>query len=475
MIPISRDGTLEASTSKCPISLPPFPFIPTELPIRTPRNQHSVFSRHQSNHSVYFLPSSLEVNVDGSSKSPRKPFHVPREFHSMVAGAGAGLVSSIVTCPLDVVKTTLQAQRLKRDAPGYEGVTKTCKRIWRQSGFRGFYRGLGPTVTGYLPTWGIYFTVYDLVKDRLRGWAEHGAHPNADVALMHILAAMTAGATGTCLTNPLWVVKTRFMAQAVLPPTAPRYKNTLDAILTIYRTEGLRAFYKGLLPSLVGVSHVAIQLPLYERAKSWSDPGGDHSQLPATTILACSSFSKMVASLITYPHEVLRTRIQISRRNLAAPADSSPSPSPAATPGPTSSIPAPESNLPGTTSSGTHTKPPPTSPSPSSTPRPAYNYHVLPVSTTHHPHLYSPLLAGSQPPVPVHDTISPTQLADGSGNGHPKKYFGRRGGIIHTFLKIQRQDGWRGFYRGLSINLVRTVPNAAVTFLTYELIMRNLA
>jgi solute carrier family 25 folate transporter 32 len=86
----------------------------------------------------------------------------------MVAGAGAGLVSSIATCPLDVVKTTLQAQSAKRGSPGYEGVTKTCLRIYRQSGLTGFYRGLAPTIAGYLPTWGIYFTVYDFTKDRLR-------------------------------------------------------------------------------------------------------------------------------------------------------------------------------------------------------------------------------------------------------------------------------------------------------------------
>ena len=68
-------------------------------------------------------------------------------------------------------------------------------------------------------------------------------------------------------------------------------------------------------------------------------------------------------------------------------------------------------------------------------------------------------------------TFAEMTIPDGTPQ---KKYYGQRGGIIHTFLKIQRQDGWRGFYRGLSINLVRTVPNAAVTFLTYELIMRNL-
>lgn len=122
----------------------------------------------------------------------------------MIAGAGAGLVSSVVTCPLDVVKTKLQAQGgLHHGERGYHGLvgafltfiarTKslakpicagTCTRIWTEEGVRGFYRGLGPTIYGYLPTWAIvrrrltyirsedliiaqYFTIYDLVKLKL--------------------------------------------------------------------------------------------------------------------------------------------------------------------------------------------------------------------------------------------------------------------------------------------------------------------
>lgn len=41
---------------------------------------------------------------------------------STVAGAGAGLVSSIVTCPLDVIKTRLQAQRAATGRTGYLGI-----------------------------------------------------------------------------------------------------------------------------------------------------------------------------------------------------------------------------------------------------------------------------------------------------------------------------------------------------------------
>lgn len=47
------------------------------------------------------------------------------------------------------------------------------------------------------------------------------------------------------------------------------YKNTFDAFKTIYSTEGFRGFYKGLGPSLMGVSHVAVQFPLYEKLKVW--------------------------------------------------------------------------------------------------------------------------------------------------------------------------------------------------------------
>lgn len=49
-----------------------------------------------------------------------------------------------------------------------------------------------------------------------------------------------------------------------------RYRHTVDAALTIYRTEGIKAFYRGLLPSLLGIMHVAVQFPLYEQLKVWS-------------------------------------------------------------------------------------------------------------------------------------------------------------------------------------------------------------
>jgi len=185
---------------------------------------------------------------------------------------------------------------------------------------------------------------------------------------LHILSAMTAGAASTICTNPLWVIKTRFMTQR---PEDVRYRHTLDAALTIYRTEGIAAFYRGLLPSLLGILHVAVQFPLYEQLKILAQ-GDSEKPLSSNSILMCSAIAKMTASIATYPHEVIRTRLQTQRRPLAD---------------------------------------------------------------------------------------------DLSSDGIVKQY-DRNRGIIYTTRKMIKKEGWRALYKGLSVNLIRTVPNSAVTMLT---------
>lgn len=90
--------------------------------------------------------------------------------------------------------------------------------------------------------------------------------------LARTIASITAGASSTFVTNPIWVVKTRLMSQVsarASPEHRPpwHYKNTFDAFRKMYTTEGIRSFYSGLSPALLGLTHVAIQFPLYEFLK----------------------------------------------------------------------------------------------------------------------------------------------------------------------------------------------------------------
>lgn len=97
------------------------------------------------------------------------------QFHAL-AGAIGGFTSGITTCPLDVIKTKLQAQGGLAHFQGgihvgqprmYKGLFGTASVIWRDEGLRGMYRGLGPIVLGYLPTWAVWFTVYNKSKTML--------------------------------------------------------------------------------------------------------------------------------------------------------------------------------------------------------------------------------------------------------------------------------------------------------------------
>lgn len=109
----------------------------------------------------------------------------------------------------------------------------------------------------------------------------------------------------------------------------------------ILRAEGVRGFYRGLIPSLFGVSHGALQFMAYEQLKlyrmrgsrfhSEPDPdldsgsgSGSESQAGRTSrplnnldVFALSSVSKVFAGSITYPYQVLRSRLQTYDAHLA--------------------------------------------------------------------------------------------------------------------------------------------------------------
>lgn len=115
--------------------------------------------------SLRLKPSRLAIFAS------RQPEHRINSFCGAVAGAASG----IVTCPLDVIKTKLQGQGGFRPlgatrsnigpGPSYRGLVGTASVIWTQDGLRGMYRGLGPMLLGYLPTWAVYMTVYGGARD----------------------------------------------------------------------------------------------------------------------------------------------------------------------------------------------------------------------------------------------------------------------------------------------------------------------
>ncbi|KAI1786979.1 mitochondrial carrier [Ganoderma leucocontextum] len=265
--------------------------------------------------------------TQGPSKSGWLP---AKSWHHFVAGGVGGMCGAIVTSPFDVVKTRLQSDlfRVKHvgisiDGNGAAAVTVRRNLLWhfvetvhiirdiyREESPRALFKGLGPTLVGAIPARSINFFTYGNGKQVIANSFNHGQ----ENSWVHLAAAAIAGvATGTA-TNPIWVVKTRLQLDAHKPEfvgTKSSFGGSVAMIRQILREDGVRGFYKGLSASYLGVTEGTIQWVLYERLKKLTAGSkGKGGVQEWVGMIGSAGTAKCVASLITYPHEVLRTRLR---------------------------------------------------------------------------------------------------------------------------------------------------------------------
>ena len=128
-------------------------------------------------------------------------------------------------------------------------------------------------------------------------------------------AAVGAGAVADVLCNPMFVIRTRLQTEALHHTTTGGGKRAvvpsiLSTAKTLYTEGGLRGFWRGMTANLLGLSHVAVQFPVYEHAKVVLQV--EDAIHPGPLLLA-SGVSKLVACVLTYPHEVVRSRMMDAR------------------------------------------------------------------------------------------------------------------------------------------------------------------
>lgn len=274
-------------------------------------------------------------------------------YAHLTGGVIAGMVTSLLLHPLDVLKVRLQvdSSSLLLDRRGI--LIQTAQTLWKEEGLRGFYRGAFPGLLGSGSSWGLYFFLYEGCKQRLynestneknekirirsipnaieqedtkRVILEKNPPPLSKITLttsQHMYAAWEAGSITCIFTNPLWLVKTRMQLQkdnAIIRQGGIHsyakevpYKGLIDAFICIIRDEGIFALYRGIGPALLLTSHGMIQFGVYEALKesfptNYQGIGGSADQ--AFRFFLFGAVSKAVATTATYPYQVIKSRIQ---------------------------------------------------------------------------------------------------------------------------------------------------------------------
>ncbi|KAI0855424.1 mitochondrial folate carrier protein [Xylaria cubensis] len=251
-------------------------------------------------------------------------------FVETIAGLTAGSVATLVVHPLDIVKTRMQIHR---------GHGATSQALTTISVIRGLtstphpvaalYRGLTPNLLGNASSWASFFFFKARAENAIL--AIKGRSPGDNDVVAAAAAALTpqdyfiasgvAGIFTQVLTNPIWVLKTRMLSSD--RGAVGAYPSMWAGAVQLLRTEGWRGFYRGLGISLFGVSHGAVQFAVYDPLKQMymkrrqksagpihrpDDRGKQRMTNEATLVI--SSVSKLVAGAVTYPYQVIRSRLQ---------------------------------------------------------------------------------------------------------------------------------------------------------------------
>jgi len=212
----------------------------------------------------------------------------------LVAGMTAGAATAAILHPLDTVKVRFQAFEgrtgLQSGGP-YASSLALVAHVVRTEGPLALYRGVVPATVASGFAWGAYLGMYSFYKPLLSTWPQG-----------NLLAAVASGATCVVLTNPLWLIKLRVQLDAT-------QQGPLAAAAGILRKDGVAGLFRGLVPALLLTSNGAIQLAAYEELKAMNRAHRG-SQGDTFEHLVMGAGSKIVATLVTYPLQVAKTRMQ---------------------------------------------------------------------------------------------------------------------------------------------------------------------
>ncbi|KAF3322913.1 folate transporter 1 [Carex littledalei] len=124
-------------------------------------------------------------------------------------------------------------------------------------------------------------------------------------------AGAIAGFTTVASLHPLDVIRTRFQVSDGRGSSVPQYNNTAHAIFSIARYEGVRGLYAGFYPAVFGSTvSWGLYFFFYNRAKQRYSRRRDDQLSPAYHLVSAAEAGALV-SLCTNPIWLVKTRLQL--------------------------------------------------------------------------------------------------------------------------------------------------------------------
>lgn len=181
--------------------------------------------------------------------------------------------------------------------PVYRGTIDAFARIARSEGIFRLWRGLAPSLFMSVPTTTLYFTLYEYIKSYTQsknlGW------------WVPILSGTIARTIAVTFSSPLDMIRTNLQSHG-------RDVGVVDVFIAIHHSGNLKKLWIGLRPTLWrDVPFSAVYWSLLESSRSFIYKliGVKYEFL---TNFVCGAGAGAVASIITMPFDVVKTRMQMN-------------------------------------------------------------------------------------------------------------------------------------------------------------------
>ncbi len=258
--------------------------------------------------------SAVDYNSDAQVSEIRySDFFVGLQY--FLAGGIAGAISRTATAPFDRLKVLLQTQTYKTRIPMRDAYIKAVTRIYQNGGLLSFYRGNGLNIIKIFPESALKFFTFEYMKKTIAANQNLDDHRSLTVGERFFAGGM-AGLLSQFAIYPIETVKTRIMSQITYKSdsvSSQMHKelNVNSTIRNLWKENGIKAFYRGCLPSLVGIiPYAGVDLAVFETLKSafMSTEGNSLQQLPTHMVLAFGMISGTSGAVLMYPLSLIRTR-----------------------------------------------------------------------------------------------------------------------------------------------------------------------
>jgi len=219
------------------------------------------------------------------------------------------MCATCVVQPIDMVKTRIQLLGEGGGSVGSKNPFKVASHLIKSEGFFSLYKGLSAGLLRQATYTTARMGIFRSVSNAL-------ATPDKKPLPFYkkTLAGLAAGGLGSVFGTPADVALIRMQADSTLPVAQRRnYKNVVDALAKIWKSEGMSGIFKGNVPVVIRAMSLNFgMLTIYDQSLEMLKPYSKNDELVKGTAKFISGFC---ASFFSLPFDFAKTRMQKQVRN----------------------------------------------------------------------------------------------------------------------------------------------------------------